>query len=66
MKIFYDEVACVKCLACLSESERGGVIYEHSKIIFDATKQEDWNNIAAICPVAAITVVRDKKRDSKR
>ena len=49
-----DEKICVKCLACVTESEFGGVIYERDKIIFDETRPEDWQNISAICPVAAI------------
>ncbi len=58
MKIFYDDKICVRCLACVSESEFGGVTYERGQIHFDETKPEDWNNIAAICPVAAIELRR--------
>ena len=54
MKIIYDENICVKCLACVSESEFGGVIYERGRIFFDETCEEDWENIISICPVAAI------------
>ena len=54
MKIFYDEKICVKCLACVSESEFGGVIYENGKIHLNETKPEDWENVISICPVAAI------------
>ncbi len=53
-KIIYDEKICVRCLACLSESEFGGVIYERGRIFFDETCAEDWENIISICPVAAI------------
>ena len=60
MKIIYDENICVKCLACVTESEFGGVIYEHNKIIFDETRPEDWENISAICPVGAIKVGSEK------
>ena len=56
-----DENICVRCLACVSESEFGGVFYERSKIFFDETKPEDWENIISICPVAAIKLI-DKKR----
>ena len=52
--IICDEKICVKCLACVTESEFGGVIYEHDKIFFDDTRPEDWENIFAICPVGAI------------
>ena len=58
MEIFYDDKICVRCLACVSESEFGGVTYERGQIHFDETKPEDWNNIAAICPVAAIELRR--------
>ena len=52
--IIYDEKICVKCLACVSESEFGGVTYERGRIFFDETCAEDWENIIAICPVTAI------------
>lgn len=55
-KIFYDEKICVRCLACVSESEFDGVTYERERIIIDDTKPEDWANICAICPVAAISI----------
>ena len=54
--IIYDEKICVKCLACVSESEFGGVTYERGRIFFDETRAEDWQNIIAICPVAAIKI----------
>ena len=54
--IIYDEQICVKCLACVSESEFGGVTYERGRIFFDETRAEDWENIIAICPVAAIKI----------
>ncbi|MBQ6298569.1 MAG: hypothetical protein IJK81_12960 [Selenomonadaceae bacterium] len=66
MKIIYDEKICVRCLACLSESEFGGVIYERGRIFFDETCAEDWENIISICPVAAIkkdAVASDKTHD---
>lgn len=50
----YDEDICVKCLACVSESEFGGVTYERGQIFFDETCAEDWENIISICPVGAI------------
>ena len=59
MKIIYDEKICVRCLACLSESEFGGVIYERGRIFFDETCAEDWENIISICPVAAIKKVAE-------
>ena len=54
MKIFYDENICVRCLACVSESEFGGVTFERGRIFFDETCAEDWENIISICPVGAI------------
>ena len=58
MKLFYDENICVRCLACVSESEFGGVSYERGHLRFDETKSEDWQNIIAICPVAALKFVQ--------
>lgn len=58
MKIFYDENICVRCLACVSESECGGITCDGGHLHFDETQAEDWDNIAAICPVAAIEVRR--------
>lgn len=54
--IEYDEKICVKCAACVSESEDGGIKFERGKIIIDETKSEDWHSIAAICPVGALSV----------
>ncbi len=54
MKIIYDEKICVRCLACVSEAESGGVFYERGRIFFDETCAEDWENIISICPVGAI------------
>lgn len=54
MKILYDEKICVRCLACVSESEFGGVTYQRGRIFFDETCAEDWENIISICPVGAI------------
>ena len=54
MEMIYDEKICVRCLACVSESEFGGVIYERGRIFFDESRAEDWENIISICPVAAI------------
>ena len=56
MKILYDEKLCVRCLACLSEAERGGVTFTDGQLRFDTTKPEDWENLAAICPVGAIVL----------
>lgn len=54
--ILYDENICVRCLACVSESEFGGVTYERGRIFFDQSAAEDWENIISICPVAAIGI----------
>ena len=61
MKIFYDENICVRCLACVSEAEFDGVTYERERIVFDETKPEDWENIASICPTAAIKAIRNEE-----
>lgn len=57
MKIICDEKICVRCLACVSESEFGGVTYERERIHFDETRPEDWLSIASICPVGAIKIM---------
>lgn len=64
--IIYDENICVKCLACLSESEFGGVAYERGRIFFDETCAEDWENIISICPVAAIKKTRAENKEFNR
>lgn len=56
MKIFYDEEICVRCLACVTESEFSGVTFDGERIIFDAARPEDWSTIISICPVAAIKI----------
>lgn len=57
--ITYDENICVRCLACVSESEFGGVIYQRGRIFFDETCIEDWENIISICPVGAIKKIEE-------
>ena len=52
--IIYDEKICVRCLACVSESEFGGVKYLRGRIFFNDACAEDWDNIISICPVGAI------------
>ena len=64
MKIYYDKKICIRCLACMSESEFGGVTYEHGQLIFDETRLEDWQNIIAICPVAALKSVHNQQDNS--
>ena len=61
----YDENICVRCLACVSESEFGGVTYQRGRIFFDTTKPEDWESIISICPVAAIKKQRDVASNKK-
>ena len=52
--IICDEKICVRCLACVTEAEFGGVTFERGRIIVDETCPEDWQNIFATCPVGAI------------
>ena len=54
-----DEKICVRCLACVTESEFGGVTFERGRIIVDETCPEDWQNIFATCPVGAIKKVTE-------
>ena len=65
MTILYDEKICVHCLACVGESEFGGVTYD-GQIHFDETQAEDWDNIAAICPVGAIKLRRSSDWTQQR
>lgn len=58
MKIIYDEELCVKCGACVSEAEHGGIRFDSGKIIFDESRPEDWPLIAEICPTGAIKIIR--------
>ena len=58
MKIIYDEKICVRCLACVNESEFGGVTYNHGQLHFAETRPEDRETLAEICPVAAIKITR--------
>lgn len=65
--IYYDEKICVKCLACVSESEFGGVTYKRGRIFFDTTNlSEDWANIASICPVAAIKYAKEHVSENSK
>ena len=54
--IICDNTICVRCLACVTESEFGGVTFEHGRIIVDESRPEDWQNIFATCPVGAIKI----------
>ena len=60
IQIKYNEKICVRCAACASESENGGIKFERGKIIIDDTKIEDWYSIAAICPVGALNLSNKK------
>ena len=60
MKIIYDERRCVRCGACVTESEFRGVRRIDDEIIFDGDRNEDWAMIAAICPAGAIEIVFDE------
>lgn len=53
-KILFDEKVCVRCGACVSESEFGGVIFKDGKIFIDESKPECWEEIFSICPTGAI------------
>ena len=55
-KILFNEECCVKCGACVSESEFGGITFKDNKIFIDESKPEDWTGIISICPVNAISI----------
>ena len=59
MKIIYDPEICVRCLACVSECEFGGMFFDGQQLHIDETRPEDWQTISEICPVAAIKITRD-------
>lgn len=54
MTVDYDDTICVRCAACVTESECGGVTLKDGKIRIDESRAEDWANIVAICPVGAL------------
>ena len=60
-KILFDEKICVRCGACVSESEFGGVTFRGGKIFVDETKPEDWITIISICPAGALIMRNEKK-----
>ena len=57
--IICDEKICVRCLACVTEAEFGGVTFKRGRIIVDESRPEDWQNIFATCPVGAIKKVTE-------
>jgi len=54
-KILIDEKICVRCGACVSECEFGGVTFRDGKILVDDKKPEDWTTIISICPTGAFS-----------
>lgn len=57
IRILFDENICVRCGACVSESEFGGVIFKDCKIFVDESKPESWEEIISICPTGAIKLL---------
>lgn len=55
-KFFVDEKICVRCGACVSESEFGGVTFKDGKIFIDESKPESWEEIFSICPTGAVKI----------
>ena len=60
MKIYLDENICVRCGACVNESEFGGVTFKDGKIFIDDTKREDWAAIISVCPTGAFKICAGK------
>ena len=56
LEIEYIEEKCVRCGNCARESECGGVKNENGKIVFDFSKDEDWNLIIQTCPTGALLI----------
>lgn len=51
----YLEQKCIRCGACVQESERGGITWrEDGGICLHAEQAEDWSSILAICPAGAL------------
>ena len=50
----YNERQCIRCGACVSEAEDGGIRLIDGRLIFDFLRAEDWEVIASICPVGAM------------
>ena len=55
-RYFVDEKICVRCGACVSESEFGGVTFKDGKIFIDESKPECWEEIFSICPTGAVKI----------
>lgn len=55
-QIIYDEARCVRCGACVTESEDGGVRLLDGRIVIDVLRAEDWALIAATCPTGALEI----------
>ena len=55
-EILFDEKICVRCGACISESEFSGVTLKDGKIFVDVSKCEDWAEIISICPTGALKI----------
>ena len=65
-KIFVDEKICVRCGACVSESEFGGIIFKDGKIFIDESKPESWEEIFSVCPTAAINILKIKSYNMQK
>ena len=66
MRIFIDETICVKCGACVSESEFGGVTFKDGKIFINESKPESWEEIFSICPTGAINFFKSAAYNGQR
>ena len=62
MRIIFDEEKCVRCGACVSESECGGIFFSSGKICVDENRAEDWETIAEICPTGALRIIFSSER----
>lgn len=64
-EIFIDDKICVKCGACVTEAEFGGVNFKDGKIFIDKFKPENWEEIISICPTGALKIVREDKKNNR-
>ena len=59
MQIIFDEEKCVRCGACVGESECGGIFFSDGRICVDENRAEDWTSIAAVCPTNALKIKKE-------
>ena len=59
LSLMYNEKRCIRCGACMSECEDGGIRLADGRLHFDFERREDWAMIASICPSGAIEIAEE-------